>query len=395
VSTEFDLQPHQETALRLLDNGKILWGGVGTGKSRVAIEYYIRKESPAPIYVITTAKKRDSLDWVGEAARKAIGVTEDATAHGVLTVDSWNNLSKYVDVKGAFFVFDEQRLVGKGEWVKAFLKLAKHNRWIMLTATPGDTWMDYIPVFIANRFYKNRTEFIREHVVYKPYVKFPAVDHYIGLNRLVKQRLAVLVHMPYAKQTRRHAKTEIVEYDVDLLEQVIKNRWNPFEDRPLRDKAELMIVGRRIVNSDPSRAAVIRRLLGRYPKLIVFYNFDFELEILRGVGSRGEGIVAEWNGHKHQEIPKTDQWLYIVQYMAGAEGWNCIETNATAFYSMTYSYKLWEQAHGRIDRMNSPFLDLYYHVLRSNSVVDRVIWGALKNKRSFNIHGFDERILGW
>jgi hypothetical protein len=201
--------------------------------------------------------------------------------------------------------------------------------------------------------------------------------------------------MPYAKQTRRHAKTEVVEYDVEVLDQVIKNRWNIFEERPVRDVAELFIVGRRVVNSHPSRAAVIRKLMKKYPKLIVFYNFDFELEILRGVGERGEGEVAEWNGHKHQQIPKADKWLYVVQYMAGAEGWNCIETNAMAFYSMTYSYKMWEQAHGRIDRMNSPFLDLYYHTLRSNSIIDRVIWRSLKAKKSFNIKGFDEAILGW
>ena len=384
-----ELAPHQETALRQLHNGAILWGGVGTGKSRVAIAYYVRHEAPKPIYVITTAKKRDSLDWVAEAAKKAITVP-------TLTVDSWNNLDKYVDVKDAFFVFDEQRLVGNGLWVKSFLKIAKKNNWILLTATPGDTWLDYAPVFIANKFYKNLTEFKREHVIYAPYVKFPKVDRYVRLNRLVKNRHAVLVHMPYAKQTRRHSKTERVDYDVDTLEQVIKNRWNIYEDRPVRDISEMFIVGRRVVNSHPSRARVIRRLLKEYPKLIVFYNFDFELEILRGVGEREEGVeTAEWNGHKHQQIPKTDQWLYVVQYMAGAEGWNCIETNATAFYSMTYSYKMWEQAHGRIDRMNSPFLDLYYYVLRSNSVVDRVIWQSLKAKKSFNIKGFDPRILGW
>lgn len=383
-----ELQPHQKTALRLLHNGAILWGGVGSGKSRVAIAYYLEHEAPKDLYVITTAKKRDALDWTGEAARKSIGPP-------VLTVDSWNNIEKYAGVKDSFFIFDEQRLVGKGAWVKAFLKIAKHNNWIMLTATPGDTWMDYIPVFIANGFYKNRTEFIREHVVYRPFAKYPAVDHYVGLNRLVRHRLAVLVHMPYTKQTRRHAKTERVEYDVDLLEQAIKNRWHIYENRPMRDIAELFIVGRRIVNSDPSRAAVIRRLLKEYPKLIVFYNFDFELEILRGIGAKAEAVFAEYNGHKHEEIPEAAQWLYAVQYMAGAEGWNCIETNAMAFFSMTYSYKMWEQAHGRIDRMNTPYLDLYYHVLRSNSVIDRVIWQSLKAKKSFNVKGFDEKILKW
>lgn len=338
--------------------------------------------------MITTAKKRDSLDWVAEAARKAIGPP-------VLTVDSWNNLSKYVDVKNAFFVFDEQRLVGKGEWVKAFLKIAKKNRWIMLSATPGDTWMDYVPVFIANGFYKNRTEFVREHVVFAPYTKFPKIERYVGLNRLVRNRHAVLVHMPYAKHTRRHSKTINVEFDVDGLEKVVKNRWHIYEDRPLRDISEVFIVGRKLVNSHSSRVAAIKMLMKQHPRLIVFYNFDFELEILRKIGESSDCDFAEWNGHKHQEIPQSKKWLYVVQYMAGAEGWNCVDTDAMAFFSLSYSYKLWEQAHGRIDRMNSPFSDLYYYVLRSNSIIDRVVWQALKAKKSFNVKAFDERILGW
>ena len=383
-----ELQPHQETALKSITNGSILWGGVGSGKSRVAIAYYARNEAPRQLYVITTAKKRDSLDWVAEAARKAIGPP-------VLTVDSWNNLSKYVDVKNAFFIFDEQRLVGKGEWVKAFLKIAKKNRWIMLSATPGDTWMDYVPVFIANGFYKNRTEFVREHVVFAPYTKFPKIDRYVGLNRLVRNRHAVLVHMPYAKHTRRHSKTIQVEFDVDGLEKVVKNRWHIYEDRPLRDISEVFIVGRKLVNSHTSRVAAIKMLMKQHPRLIVFYNFDFELEILRKIGESSDCDFAEWNGHKHQEIPQSKKWLYVVQYMAGAEGWNCVDTDAMAFFSLSYSYKLWEQAHGRIDRMNSPFSDLYYYVLRSNSIIDRVVWQALKAKKSFNVKAFDERILGW
>jgi len=388
-----ELQPHQEVALRKLRNGAILWGGVGTGKSRVAIAYYLKHESPRPIVVITTAKKRDSLDWKREASRKTIGTAEDATAHGVLTVDSWNNLAKYVDHKDAFFVFDEQRLVGKGTWVKAFLKIAKNNHWIMLTATPGDTWIDYIPVFVANGYYKNRTEFIREHVVYKPFSKFPKVERFTGVNRLVRYRNEILVHMPYDKQTRRHEKTVQVDYDVELLETVVKNRWHVYEDRPIRDVTELFMVMRKVVNTHPSRLRAVKDLMKDHDKLIVFYNFDYELEILRELDLFVE--TAEWNGHKHQELPEGDQWVYLVQYAAGAEGWNCTETDAIVFYSLTYSYKLWEQAHGRIERMNSPFLDLYYYTLRSNTVVDRVIWRSLKSKKSFNIKGFNEKILNW
>lgn len=376
------LMDHQETAIRNLSNGKILYGGVGTGKSLTACEYYIRKESPKNVYVITTAKKRDSLDWEGEFAKVGIGTEANGTIGGLLTVDSWNNIEKYVDVEDAFFIFDEQRIVGHGVWVKSFIKIAKNNNWILLTATPGDTWLDYIPVFIANNLYRNRTEFLREHVVFEPYSKFPKIRGYIGLYTLEKYRNMLLVEMPYLKHTNRIVEEIAVDFDKAAFATASVKRWHPYENRPIKDVGEFFRVTRRIVNTDPSRKLAIRRLMEKHPKLIVFYQHNYELDILREFAS--EIPIAEWNGHKHQQIPTTDRWLFLVQYVAGAEGWNCIETNAMAFYSLTYSYKNYEQAMGRIDRLNTPFDDLYYYVLMSNSMVDKAVRRANTDKKMFN-----------
>ena len=381
-----DLKPHQEKALRRLENGNILWGGVGSGKSRVAVAYYETEHCHKNVFVITTAKKRDSKDWEGEFAAIGVGKEEGATVHGILAVDSWNNIDKYADVTESFFIFDEQRLVGSGKWVKAFLKIAKNNEWILLSATPGDNWLDYIPVFIANGFYKNRTEFKREHVVYAPFAKFPKVQRYLNTTRLEKYRNRILVHMPYPKATTRHAINSFVGHNEQLLQSVIKNRWHIYQNRPIKDIAELFGVMRRVVNSDPSRVRTIRSLLENHDKLVVFYNFNYELEMLRGL--RDEITVAEWNGHKHEAIPTTRRWVYLVQYVAGSESWNCTETDTIVFYSLTYSYKNWEQAHGRIDRLNTPFQDLYYYTLRSKSVIDQAIWRSLKAKQNFNVNKF-------
>jgi hypothetical protein len=377
-----ELKPHQEAALAKLDNGKILWAGVGSGKSRVAVQYYVNNEAPRDVYVITTAKKRDKLEWDGEFVHESVSTDKDSTYFGQLTVDSWNNIAKYAEVKDGFFIFDEQRLVGSGTWVRSFLKIARNNRWILLSATPGDTWLDYIPVFIANGFYKNRTEFKREHVVYKPFSKFPKVDRYLNTGRLNKLRNQILVEMPYTKLTTRHTKTIYVAHNQELLKSIVKNRWHIYHNRPIRDVSEMFALLRRIVNSDPSRVRAIRELLERHPKMIVFYNFDYELELLRAL--ENQVTVAEWNGHKHEEIPKTDGWVYLVQYVAGAEGWNCVETDTTVFYSLTYSYKNWENAHGRIDRMNTPFFDLWYYILRSKSQPEWDNWRSLSAKKNFN-----------
>ena len=381
-----ELGEHQKKALRELHNGAILWGAVGTGKSRVALAYYAQNESPRNIYVITTAKKRDTLDWISEAS--ALNLDSD-----LLVIDSWNNIQKYDKVVGAFFIFDEQRLVGRGKWVKAFLKIAKKNRWIMLSATPGDTWVDYIPVFVANGFYQHRTQFLQEHVEFAPYAKYPKILRYHNVNKLVKYRNALLVRMRFEKETVRHTKIVWTNYDVEMWDTVVKKRWNPWLNKPIKDAGELFALMRRVVNGDPSRVKAVESLLSAHNRLIVFYNFNYELDGLRGLNGLVE--LREWNGHKHEEIPDTEKWLYLVQYTAGSEGWNCISTDAMCFYSLTSSYKKWEQAHGRIDRLNTPFLNLFYHVMRSNTQIDTAIWRSLRAKKDFNFNDFDLQMLEW
>lgn len=401
-----DLYDHQKEAVEKLRNGNILVGGVGSGKSRTALAYFVAKEcegkietnednkdpqmkKPKDLYIITTARKRDTLEWEKECFPFMLSTKREESICGICVfIDSWNNISKYANVKDAFFIFDEQRVVGNGVWVKSFLKITKSNNWILLSATPGDCWVDYVPVFIANGWYKNRTEFFRRHVVFNNFTKFPKIDHYVEVMRLVKLRDAVIVNMFYKKKTVAHEEDVLVAFDKEIFNTVMFSRWNVYEKRPARDISELCYLMRRVVNSDPRRVDTVGRLLEKHQKVIVFYNFNYERDLLLDLGERMNFPTAEWNGHKHEQIPKTDKWLYIVQYAAGAEGWNCIETNAMIFYSQNYSYKATIQAAGRIDRLNTPFTDLYYYYLRSTSVIDLAIRKAFNNKRDFNENRF-------
>ena len=406
-----NLYSGQMVALSNLDNGKILAGGVGSGKSIVALTYYFTKiaggslrindsgenlprEKEVPLYIFTTAKKRDGKEWDIELARFALERTDTI---GGIVVDSWNNIHKYTDIKNSFVLFDEQRLVGNGTWVKSFYKIAANNKWLMLSATPGDVWMDYVPVFIANGYYRNRTEFIRTHVVYNNFTKFPKIDRYVDTGILIKLRRHLLVEIPFVRHTKRHVHHVNVDYDKEQFEKVWKHRWNIYEDQPIKDVSELFRVIRKVVNSDSSRTnAILRLLQEKHSRLIIFYNFTYELELLRGlISSLSPNVeIAEWNGQKHQPIPNSDSWLYLVQYTAGAEGWECITTNAVVFYSLNYSYKVWEQAMGRIDRYNTPFVDLYYYVFKSDSVIDTAIYKTIRSKKTFTEQGFMRKIEG-
>ncbi|GHU53562.1 hypothetical protein AGMMS49975_11940 [Clostridia bacterium] len=396
------LYDYQIEAVTRMKNGCVLCGGVGSGKSLTAIAYYYIQNGGdmesliygeyitmddcniKDLYIITTARKRDTFEWSGELSPFLLSINPEVNLYSnKVVVDSWNNIGKYSEVTDAFFIFDEQRVIGSGTWVKSFLKIAKTNEWILLSATPGDTWQDYIPVFVANGFYKNRTEFIREHIVYSRSTKFPKIDRYLNISRLTRLRTSILVDMDFKRETTSHHEDIHTSYDVKKYREVSRTRFNPYTDEPIMNAGELCYILRKVVNSDESRLLALESIFMEHPRVIIFYNFDYELEILKDIGWGAEVEIAEWNGHKHQPIPESGSWVYLVQYNA-AEGWNCVKTDTIIFFSQNYSYKVMVQAAGRIDRLNTPYTDLYYYHLKSSSGIDLAISKALKDKKNFN-----------
>lgn len=389
------LYKHQREAVNSLRSGSILCGGVGTGKSRTALAYYFERicggrvserhrsalgrRREVQLVIITTARKRDLREWPGEMAKMGI-----EKMCGDYIVDSWNNITKYKDMTDAFFIFDEQRLIGKGAWVKAFLKIAKSNKWIILSATPGDTWIDYVPVFIANGFYRNRTQFNRMHVQFAPNAKFPKIIGYFDEDRLRELRDAITVRMDFTREAVRHDIWIEAPYDQENYDLVLKRHWDPLEGIPVTNLARFCYLQRYYSNNSSGRVAILEQIVKKHFRVIVFYNFDYELEMLRDACTKWGVEFTEWNGHKHEDLPTSQNWVYLVQYSAGAEGWNCTSTDTIVFFSLNYSYKTIKQARGRIDRMNSNYYDLYYFYLYSKSLIDVQIRKALKNKKTFN-----------
>lgn len=393
------LYDYQYDAVKQMKNGCILNGGVGSGKSLTSLAYYFTQEGgslepykpmkskPRDLYIITTARKRDTNEWEDELLKFHLSTIPEKNDryNNKIVVDSWNNIKKYSDILGAFFIFDEQRVVGSGTWVKTFLKITKTNHWILLSATPGDTWLDFVPVFIANGFYRNKTEFIREHVIYSRFSKYPKIDRYVNAGVLLRYRNRILVDMNFQRKTISHHDDVYVKYDISKYKDAMRNRWDPYKNEPIQQASGLCYVLRRIVNEDESRQIALLELFEKHPRMIVFYNFDYELDILKGLYYGDKVEIAEWNGHKHLPVPDSSKsWVYLVQYTAGAEGWNCITTDTVVFFSQNYSYKVMQQASGRIDRLNTPYTDLYYYHLKTRSGIDLAISKALNEKKQFN-----------
>ena len=391
------LFPYQMDAVKKMRNGCILNGGVGSGKSRTGLYYYFKEQGgsidpdyipmrePKDLYIITTAMKRDTYEWLKELENYKMSVDPSRSQYkNKVVVDSWQVITKYENVENAFFIFDEDRVTGFGVWVKAFLKIAKKNEWIILSATPGDTWEQYIPVFIANGFYKNKTEFAREHIIYSRFTKYPKIERYVNTGRLIRLRNRILIDMDFDRKTEAHHEDIFCKYDSFKYKEVTKTRWDPYKNEPIQQASGLCYILRRIVNEDESRQKALLDLYKDHPRMIIFYNFDYELEILKNLDYGEDVEIGEWNGHKHQPVPFNRKWVYLVQYTAGCEGWNCIETDTMVFYSQNYSYKVMAQASGRIDRLNTSYKDLYYYHLKSRSGIDLAIARALNEKKTFN-----------
>lgn len=397
------LYDFQLEAISKMHNGCILCGGVGTGKSRTALGYYYKEnggdltsdnyipmnDPPQDLYIITTARKRDTHEWLGDMTPYLLSTDEKVNLYSnKVVVDSWNNIEKYKDITKSFFIFDEQRVIGYGKWSKTFIHVAKHNNWILLSATPGDQWSDYIPVFIANGFYRNKSEFINEHVIYSRFTKYPKIDRYTGVYKLNKLRNQLLVDISVERHTEPHHIYVRHSYDIKQYRNALKNRWDPYKNEPVSNPSSMCYILRKIVNSDESKQVALLEIMEKTPRAIIFYNFNYELEILKNLDYGDDYKIAEWNGRVHQEIPDSDKWVYLVQYTAGCEGWNCIKTNTIIFFSPNYSYKVMTQASGRIDRLNTLYHDLFYYHLQSSSSIDLAIRRALDTKKEFNKRKF-------
>lgn len=368
---------YQKRAINQMHNGCILCGGVGAGKSLTSLGYIDKVYPSGTVYIITPARKRNTGEWFDDIRKNDMDETR-------FVVDSWNNLSKYKDVKDAFFLFDEQKVSGKGTWAKSLIRIAKSNQWILLSATPGDTYDDYATVLIANGFVRNRTTWYDEYCVTKSQPFFHIVDHKNKdvIDMMIRR---IFIKMDYQSDKKRIERViPIQARSAGEEKEILMTHKAPGAQMPFTTFAAAIAYVRMNCYDKSKKTEALRKIIEKHKKIIVFYNFLSEKLEIERAAIDANVTINFYNGQRHDPIPDTDEWVYGVQYNSGAEAWNCITTNAMVFYSPNYSYKTMEQAHGRIDRVNSPYECLYYYMLLNELNIDNKVMNALSSKKDFN-----------
>lgn len=392
---DLHLDKGQTQAIQDLRSGFILRGGVGSGKSRTSLAYILTSEyNGRDIYIITTAKKRDTHEWDQEAAILGWQVDGPCWDNMTLTIDSWNNTKKYKDVKNAFFIFDEQKTSGGGAWAKTFLKIAKSNGWLLLSATPGDRWMDFWPIFVANGFYKNKTEFLDQHVMFRPFTTFPQISGYKHVKKLEFLLRSISVGIDVEKHVTWHEEDVYCDYNRALYQQIVKTRCDPKTLEPYDSMTGMVWGLRRLVNGSQGRLEALERVCRDHERVIVFYTTNFELEMLGHWLNKNDILWHQYNGQVHEPIPNTRRrWVYLVNYMSGAEGWECASADTVVLFSTNYSWRTLEQCKGRIDRRNTPWDILYAYHFVSIAPIDKAIRTANHNKEMFNEQAWASKLV--
>ena len=373
------LLKYQEEAIQKLHSGSVLYGATGSGKSLTGLAYYMRCWSHLDLYIITTSKKRNAGEWEEEIAKLGCPPPK--------AIDSWNRLKNYRMVSDAFFLFDEHKVGGHGKWAQSMITIAKKNKWILLTATPGDVWDDYASIFIANEFVKNKTTWNEDFCIFDRISKYPKIIGYQREDVLKNMRDAVLVPMEY--QSEKVPIPYVIPYKVDHEEEAYvlarrKSLRHP-EMRAFRNTSAMFAYMRMNLPDKESKIQALADVLKKEPKAIIFYNFTPEKYEIENAARQVNIPFFQYNGQIKDNVPDGDTWVYAVQYTAGAEAWNCITCRTVIFYSMNYSYKVMTQAKGRIDRCNSPFDELhYYYFISPDFEIDQEILNALTRKEKFN-----------
>lgn len=126
-------------------------------------------------------------------------------------------------------------------------------------------------------------------------------------------------------------------------------------------------------------------------RLIVFYNFNAELEKLWDIANECNKPVSVVNGKERDTFNYTrdENSITFIQYQAGAMGLNLQKANRIIYYTPPLSSELFEQSKKRIHRIGQGKTCFYYYLTCKGSVEEK-IYKTLAMRKDFTDKLFEE-----
>lgn len=143
---------------------------------------------------------------------------------------------------------------------------------------------------------------------------------------------------------------------------------------------------------NPAKLEAFRDLVeSTNDRLIVFYNFNDELEKLSRIAWENHRPVAVVNGKQKDLLPyeNAPDSITFIQYQAGAMGLNLQKANKIVYFTPPLSSELFEQSKKRIHRIGQEKTCFYYYLTCKGSIEEK-IYRTLAMRRDYTDKLFEE-----
>lgn len=389
------LYPKQLEILKQIKDYSLLPLGTATGKTLIALHYYINNHLDKPLVIYCPLAKYLEGGWVSEfnsLKSKYNLITKD------ITVVPYSQINKYAVADNSFVILDEAHYVKNpmAKRSKAIREILNNKPFIMLSATPGTKVEDYCHYLMLWNKFKYKTHFENEFLIKDSLMlgsrKIPVVKGYKNLDKfssILKQhstsRLTVndIVELP-----------ELILKDVSLTpskeyKDIKKNRILKLDnDVILLDTQIKLCTYLRQYVSPKEKISHLEDIVSECKQLnenlLIFYNFKSELREIEKIVKIDYLINGDVKIFPSKEDFKNlNSKITVVQIRAGGTGIELQYNSQVLFYSPTYSYQDYEQALGRAYR---PGQNKKVLVRRFNTIntIEADVWEAIKNKKDFD-----------
>ena len=390
------LYDFQKELLNKIEPNYILAADTGTGKTMMAIHHYLRYGKGESLLIVCPPQKKKEGGWDREIEfvcnHYGIEIEYETLSFGMIA-------KRWKDYKGWFIVLDECHYAKNptSQRGKATINLTKvSTHFLLLSATPSSNgWGDTIAYMIMFGYYKNKTQFLKEHAIYE--------DKYFGpkpIKVVSDFKDAEKLKEIYQSFSIKLAKEECLDLPGIVFEDVSFKSTKEYkiiekdriltvgDDDFLYDSVPKLQHGLRFYANQEDKLKYSEMLAeGTSENIIIFYYYQEEKNELKKIMKKLKKKVFEVSGQA-TELPDKSKWsglhnsVTLVQYMAGSAGIELQYANLVVFYTPTYSFQDYEQALGRAYRNGQTKKVTVYRYITKNTV-EEAIYGALKHKRDF------------
>lgn len=413
----------------------------GFGKTAISIAtaglFAHQAKQDINVFIIATKRKIQDNSWVhtveqyNEIAEYKLNIMDIATHQGILVAKKNDKLpkkeikamrpgrqkelrflkqwKKEMEEKPTIIIADEVQLMKNptAKTSKALMELMKNNITIGLSATPMPNGMldDGVAYLVYNNYYKNQSDFRKQHIpprmydrYYKPDVY--TIDYEIDPNRffeldLFKERIKATTFVPDAEVDFEMPHQRLHTLAYDLSQKTINDIYdmsNSYKERRYDSYRQYLSDIKRAISQDSNHVERMKLIVkeNKDKQPLIFYETNAQLEVIeKGLNELNmpyKCINGQGNSDKLDDIDTTDtEQAIVIQYKSGGNSIEFTNSFVSIFYGLIYSWGDIAQAMGRNIRRGMPqdsYVNQYF--LLATHPHDSHVYDVIERKEEFS-----------